>query len=169
MFRLCLRKIFTIIVFVIAISIVFYVFYPALGSFGNFFHQSSVRYLITFGIPALWVLIMIFKSRFDNRELRTDYIEFIRNQENADLKFNIKTELNYFKTFKPLHADAIAFAVLFLPLVVAIGFTVENEASAFVNCIAGLIIFSVFLVICVGFDIFLWLLIHKFWLKNSIN
>lgn len=168
MFRLCLRKLFIIIAFVCALAVIFYIFYPVLGSFGNFFHHSPIRYVITFGIPVLWVLILIFKSRFNNQELRTDYIKFIRNSETIDLKFDIKNEYSYFKTFKPLHADAIAFATLFLPFVVAIGVTVENDASTLVNCLAGIIVFLCFFSICLVLDIALWLLIHKYWLKRSI-
>ena len=168
MFRLCLRKLLTIIAFLFALAVIFYIFYPVLGSFGNFFHQSSIRYTITFGIPTLWVLILIFKSRLNSRDFRTDYISFMRSLETTDLKFNIKHELNYFKTFKPLHADVIAFATLLLPFVVAIGVTVENDASTLVNCIAGLIIFSVFLGVWLALDIALWLLVHKRWFKTEI-
>ena len=163
--RLYLRKLFTIIGFVIAIAMVYYVCYPVLGSLGNFFHQSPIRHVITIGIPLVLVFKLIYTSRCNNQGLKADYLNYIRSFSVTEQRFDVKNEFKYLKTFKPLYVEAAAFVTLLLPLVIAIGLKVENGAPILVNCLVGLIVFFLFLGVWLALDVAFWLLVHKKWLK----
>ena len=165
MFKLYFKKLFLIIAFLFLILGLYYISWPILVSFSNFFEYPAIRYTILMGIPTFLMLMFVNRRRIENQSLRVDYIKYVRNLSTADLKLNIKNELNYFKTFKPLHAEAIAFATLILPFVIGIGITIENDAPFLINCLVGLIVFSLFICIYLVLDIALWLLVHRSWLK----
>lgn len=165
MLKLYLKKLFIIITLAISIMAVCYICYPVIGSIANLFYQPAIRYTILIGVPTILVLIFVYKRRIHNLDLRDDYIKHMKILDATDSKRDLKKEFNYFKTFKPLQAEVLAFATVILPLVVAIGLTVENGASVWINCLVGIIVF--FLIVSVYFvlDITFWLLIHKIWLK----
>lgn len=165
MFKLYFKKLFFTIAFLFLIMGLYYISWPILVSFSNFFEYPVIRYTILMGIPALLILMLVNRGRIENQGLRMDYIKYIRNLSSTDLKFNIRNELNYFKTFKPLYAEVMAFVTLILPFVIGIGITIENGAPFLVNCIAGLIVFSLFICVYLVLDIALWLLVHRSWLK----
>ena len=165
MFKLYLKKLFLIIGFLLAILAVYHICWPIFVSFANFFEYPAIRYSILIGIPAFFVLMFVYKRRMENKSLKLDYIKYVRSFSADDLKFDIRKEFNYFKTFKPLIAEAMAVTTLILPFVIGIGFTVENDASLLVNCLAGLVIFSLFVGIYLIADIAFWVLVHKNWLK----
>ena len=120
---------------------------------------------ILVGVPIFCVLMFVNKRRIENQSLRIDYVKYIKSLSTTDLKFNMKNEINYLKSFMPLRAEAMAFSTLILPFVMGIGLTVENDASVLVNCIAGLIVFSLIICIYLVLDIAFWLFVHKNWLK----
>jgi len=165
MFKLYFKKLFLIIAFLFFILGVYYICWPIFVSIANFFEYPAIRYTILMGIPTFFVLMFVYKRRIENPSLRIDYIKYIRSLSTTDLKFDIRNEINYFKTFKPLHAEAMAFTTLILPFVIGIGLTVENDASFLVNCFAGIIVFSLLVGIYLVSDIAFWLLVHKNWLK----
>lgn len=116
------------------------------------------------GVPTFFVLRLVNKGRIKNQNLKIDYMNYLRNLGTTNLRIDVKNEINYFNTFKPLHAEVLAVATLLLPFVIAIGFSAENEASIFVNLLIGLLIFSLFVGIYAVADIALWILVHKKWL-----
>ena len=147
MFKLYFKKLFLIILFTIFVLGVYYVCSPMLITISNFFEHPAIRYTILVGVPIFCVLMFVNKRRIENQSLRIDYVKYIKSLSTTNLKFNIKNEINYLKSFMPLRAEAMAFSTLILPFVMGIGLTVENDASVLVNCIAGLIVFS--LIICI--------------------
>lgn len=165
MLQLYFKKLFLIIAFLLSVLGVYYICSPMLVSIANFFARPAIRYTILMGVPTFLVLMLIYKKRVDNQSLRADYVKYIRSLNTTDLKLNIRNEINYFKTFKPLHAQALAITTLLLPFTIGIGITVENDASFLVNCFAGLVVFSLIIGICLVLDAAFWLLVHRNWLK----
>ena len=165
MFKLYFKKLFFAIVICFLILGIYYVCYPILASISNFFKSPVIRYTILIGVPVFLVVMYIYKRRVENQILRIDYIKYIRNLSATDLKLNVKNELNYLKTFKPIRAELMAFITLILPFVIGIGITIENSAPFLVNFFAGLIIFSLFTCIYLISDISVWFLVHRSWLK----
>lgn len=165
MLKLYLKKLFLIIVFSISILGVYYIFSPMLMSIANFFVHPAMRFTILMGVPTFLVVMFIYKKRVDNQGLRNDYVKYIRSLNTTNLKLNIRNEIDYFKTFQPLHAEALAITTLILPFAIGIGMTVENDASFLVNCLAGLIIFSLIIAICFVLAVAFWLFVHRNWLK----
>lgn len=163
MLKLYLKKLFLIIAFSLSILGIYYICSPLLMSIANFFAHPAIRFTILMGVPSFCVLMFIYKKRVDNQSLRTDYVKYIRSLNTTEL--NIKNEFNYFKTFKPLHAEALAITTLLLPFAVGIGMTVENDASFLVNCFAGLVVFSLIIGICLVWAVAFWLFVHRNWLK----
>ena len=163
--KLYLKKLFLIIAFSLSILGIYYICSPMLMSIANFFAHHAIQFTILMGIPTLLVFMFIYKKRVNNQSLRTDYVKYIRSLNTADLKLNIRNEINYFKTFKPLHAETLAITTLILPFAVGIGTTVENDASFLVNCFAGLVVFSLIVGVCFVLAVTFWLFVHRNWLK----
>ena len=99
MFKLYFKKLFLIIAFLFLILGLYYISWPILVSFSNFFEYPAIRYTILMGIPTFFMLMFVNRRRIENQSLRVDYIKYIRNLSATNLKLNIKNELNYFKTF----------------------------------------------------------------------
>lgn len=162
--KLYFKKLFSIILFAFCILGVFFISYSILATVSNFFKHPAIRYTILMGVPTFFVLRLVNKGRIKNQNLRIDYMNYIRDLSITDLRIDLRNEINYFKTFKPLYAEVLAVATLLLPFVIAIGFSTENEASIFVNLLIGLLIFSLFVGIYAVADIALWIVVHKKWL-----
>lgn len=162
--ELYFKKLFSIILFAFCILGVFFISYSILATVSNFFKHPAIRYTILMGVPTFFVLRLVNKGRIKNQNLKIDYMNYLRNLGTTNLRIDVKNEINYFNTFKPLHAEVLAVATLLLPFVIAIGFSAENEASIFVNLLIGLLIFSLFVGIYAVADIALWILVHKKWL-----
>lgn len=165
MLKLYFKKLFLITIFTFSILSVFVVSYSVLVSISNFFQHPAIRYTILMGTPTFIVLRLVNKGRIKKQNLKIDYMNYIRDLGTADLKLDIKNEINYFKTFQPLHAEVLAAATLLLPFVVAIGFSTENESSFFVNFLVGIFVFSLLVSIYLVADVALWILVHRNWMK----
>jgi len=163
-FKLYFKKLFSIILFAFCILGVFILCYSVLATISNFFQHPAIRYTILMGAPTFLVLRYIYMGRIKNKRLRTDYMNYIRGLDTTELKLDLKSEINYFKTFKPLYAEVLAVATLLLPFVIGIGVFSGNEALLFVNILVGFLIFSLFLSTYVVADVALWILVHKKWL-----
>ena len=61
--------------------------------------------------------------------------------------------------------EILAFATIMLPFVVMIGITAENEASFLAKLLAGIILFSLFVIVYTILDILFWVFVHKKWVK----
>lgn len=168
MIKLYLKKTLLIIVFFLFILGIYFIGYSVLGFLSSFFKHTAIRYSILMGIPTLIALRLVYKCRVKDQNLKIDYVNHIRSSDATDRKINIKNEINYFKTFKPLIAEISAVATIMLPIFIAIGFSLKNEASFFVNFLAGIIVFAFVVTIYAVLDAAFWMLVHKQWLGDAL-
>lgn len=163
MLKLYFKKLLLIIVFAFSIIGVFFLGYAILGLLSSFFQHPVIRYSILMGVPTLLVLRLVYKWRVKDQNLKIDYMNYRTSTDTAETKIDIKNEINYFKTFKPLQAEILAFATIMFPFVVAIGFSAGNGASFFVNFLVGIIVFSLIVSVYAVLDAAFWILVHKQW------
>ena len=165
MFKLYLKKLFLLIGFNFAIIGIYFLGYPIVGTMANFFQNPVIHYTILMGVPTFIVLILVYKGRTKNQNIRNDYMNYMKSVDTIELKVTLKNEIAYFKSFQSLHTEILAFATIMLPFVVAIAITVENEASFFANLLAGIILFSLFVIVYTILDILFWVFVHKKWVR----
>ena len=169
MIKLYFRKIFSIIICSLAIFFVYYLAYMILGLIFSFFKALVIRYSILMGIPTFIVLRFVYKSRFKNQNYKIDYIKYMRENKEIKININIKDEFCYLKNFDPFKAEVLAASTIVLPFIVAMLFSIENEASVFLNIFASLIIFVLITAIYSFLDFAFWILVHKSWINNTVE
>ncbi|MBE5951701.1 MAG: hypothetical protein E7260_08945 [Lachnospiraceae bacterium] len=165
MLKLYLKKLFLIIGFFFVILGVFFPCYFITSTIANLFQTPFVHYIILMGVPTVIVLKLVYKGRTKNQNLRNDYIDYISSVGTAERKFKLESEIIYLKSFQPLQAEILAFATIILPFVVAIGISVEKEASFMANFLTGIIVFSLLVCVYLILDVLFWIYVHKKWLK----
>ena len=159
MVKLYFKKLLSMFLSVALLILIYYIGFSALMTASNFFKALWIRYAVLFGIPALIILVMIYKRRTEGMENRRCYLKNIDTQ-----KTWMKKELWYIIHFADFRMELVAFATFLLPFVVGIG--VENQAPWWANIIAGTIIFCL---IEGGFfllDWMIWLLVHNKWQRE---
>lgn len=165
MFKLYFKKLLLLIGFNLAIIGICILGYPIIGTLANFFQHPVIHYTILMGVPTFIVLMLVYKGRIKNQNLRNDYMNYIKSVDAIERKVTLKYEMSYFKSFQPLHAEILAFATIILIFVVAIAITVENAASFWANLLTTITLFSLFVIVYTILDILFWVFVHRKWMK----
>lgn len=139
--------------------LIYYIGFSALMTASNFFKALWIRYVVLFGIPALIILVMVYRRRAENAEIRRCYLKYSDTK-----KMGIKQEFSYILRFADFRMESAAFATILLPFIVGIG--IENQAPWWANILAGIIMFC----LCEGgiclLDWMLWFLVHNKWQRE---
>jgi len=122
------------------------------------------RSMILGGIPLFFVLYMICRFRFADKELKRTYLK------NNGLEFRLATECKQMAKSPEFHAELLLFMSLNALFLIFLGTGVIGsgfDAPLYAVILSGMIVFLTFTGAFLIFDFFLWLLIHKKWLKES--
>lgn len=116
MIKLYFKKLFFMLGYVILCLVIYYVGYTFLVTAANFFEAPLIRYGVLLGIPAIIILIMIYKHRIEKKEIRRSYFERTNKE-----KLILKNEILYMFRFSDFLTEIISFTTIVFPFVIAIG------------------------------------------------
>lgn len=161
MVKLYLKKLLTILLYVVAVVAVFYIGYGILATFSNFFRDVPVvRYLILLGIPLAIIFWIIWNYRVENAVLRRELLSCDKEQASS---FGGRCRLIF--GFSHFRAEALAFATYAFLFVLPFSFA--SKAAWYADLFAGVIIFLLITAICCSVDLLFWILIYKKWTRES--
>lgn len=159
MVKLYFKKLLSMFLSVALLILIYYIGFSALMTASNFFKALWIRYVVLFGIPALIILVMVYRRRAENAEIRRCYLTY-----SAPPKTGVKQEFLYILRLADFLMELAAFATILLPFLVGIG--IENQAPWWANILAGIIMFCLFEGGYFLLDWMLWLLVHNKWQRE---
>ena len=134
-----------------------------LQTFVNFIESNLLKALIFLAIPAIFVVIRIYRRRLENAELRRTYLNSI-----ADTEVTWKGQIKHIWKFADFRAEISAFATVLL-LILSIVFIAGGAKGYFwTNMLSLAISFVIFEGIYIIIDMICWLAVHRIWFKEKL-
>ena len=134
-----------------------------LQTFVNFIESNLLKALIFLAIPAIFVVIRIYRRRLENAELRRAYLNQITDQE-----VTWKQQLKYVLRSADFRAEIAAFATVLL-LILSIAFLLGGAKGYFwTNMMSLFLSFVLYEGIYVIIDMICWLAVHRIWFKEKL-
>lgn len=160
MIKLYFKKLLLMLIYVIICFLIYYVGFSILATLANFFEAPIIRYGVMFGIPAIIILIIIYKHRIEKKEMRRSYLERTNKE-----KLILKNEFLYMFRFPDFLTEIFSFTTIILPAVIAIG--IGNQAPWWADVFAGTIILCILVSMFFVLDFIFWMIVHIAWRKRS--
>lgn len=139
--------------------LIYYVGFSALKTVSNFFKAQFVRYGVLFGIPAIIILVMVYRRRIENAEIKRSYLKICDTP-----KLIWKNEMAHMLRLADFRGELAAFATVLLPILIAVG--MESQAPWWADIMAGIVVFCLSEGIFLVFDLILWLAVHHKWQRE---
>lgn len=134
-----------------------------LQTFVNFIESNLIKALIFLAIPAIFVVIRIYRRRLENAELRRAFLNQIADQE-----ITWKQQLKYVLKSADFRAEIAAFATVLL-LILSIVFLLGGAKGYFwTNMMSLFLSFVLYEGIYVIIDMICWLAVHRIWFKEKL-
>lgn len=170
MLKLYLKKLLTIVFYLILFFTICVIGYNVLFTISNFFKSKFVMYIFVIGIPAFIIFEIVYHYRCNNLANKRSYIS-----NNKDKKMNLKNEFSYILNFPDFQAEILSFVTIIVGFFIFIAIQIVKSTDApwyaqlFAGLITGVLMFGIGLAICFVLDFLFWILIHIKWRKNNIH
>ena len=134
-----------------------------LQTFVNFIENNLVKALIFLAIPAVFLVIRIYRRRLENAELRRAYLTKI-----ADDDVTWKRQIKCVLSSADFRAEILAFATVLL-LILSIAFLLGGAKGYFwTNMMSLVFSFILYEGIYIIIDMFCWLAVYRIWFKEKL-
>ena len=162
MLKLYFKKLLHITLYSGVILLIYFCSSTILLTVSNFFGNLFFKFLILIGIPLTILLILVYKSRSNNSDMRRAYLKCT-----AGTRLDIGDELRRIIKDQHFIAEVLAAFTVFLPLAF-IGVT-DADLTLFAGIMKGIGIYVIINIAYILIDVFHWMLVYRNWLKNRAD